>query len=182
MPFATSLSFLLLGGSLLLLDTGRAHLLAQLMTIVVILLSLLAVTGFAYRVISPEVGAEPQLAFHTIVLFLSLACGLLAFHADQGVVKVILSDDMGGVLARRLLPVAVSMPIVLGWLHVEGRLAGLYGTEVGAALFAIANVACFTTVALWAAQHGSTERIRIANWPRSRCGRARGDFMPYSKA
>lgn len=152
MPFATALSFLLLSGSLLLLDMGCAFLLAQFMSIAAIMLSLLAITGYAYRVISLEIaGIDRSLAIHTLVLFICLALGLLALRSDQAVVKVVLGDDIGGVLARRLLPVAVGVPIAIGWLRVEGQRAGFYGTEVGSALFAITNVACFTSVILWSA-------------------------------
>lgn len=152
MPYATALSFVLLSGSLLLLDMGRAYLFAQFMSIAAIMVSLLAITGYTYRVISLDfAGIDRSLAIHTLVLFISLAFGLLALRADQAVAKVVLSDDMGGVLARRLLPVAVGVPIVIGWLRVEGQRAGLYGTDIGVALFAIANVACFASVILWSA-------------------------------
>ena len=55
-------------------------------------------------------------------------------------------------LVRRLLPVAVVAPIVLGWLRLEGERAGLYGTAGGTVLFGAANVLIICALVLYGAR------------------------------
>lgn len=59
---------------------------------------------------------------------------------------------MGHFLVRRLLPAAVIVPVVLGWLRFEGERAGLYGTEFGVVLNTTANVLIITALILWSAR------------------------------
>src|ERR1700722_14493697 len=48
-------------------------------------------------------------------------------------------------IARRLLPVSVTMLFMLGWLGLWGEHVGLLGTKYGVAIFAASNVVVFTT-------------------------------------
>src|SRR5262249_12885028 len=58
------------------------------------------------------------------------------------------SPQVGGYLARRTLPIALTLPFLLGWLRLLGQKAGYYGTEFGLALFACANTILFGLL-LW---------------------------------
>ena len=61
-------------------------------------------------------------------------------------------SDIGGFLIRRLLPAAIIVPVVLGWLRLEGQRAGLYGTGVGVLLTTTANVLIISALILWSAR------------------------------
>ena len=50
-----------------------------------------------------------------------LSIGVLFLRPYEGVASVIASRSAGGVLARRLLPAAVVVPLILGWLRMEGE-------------------------------------------------------------
>ena len=52
-------------------------------------------------------------------------------------------------LVRRLLPAVVLVPVVLGWLRLEGERAGLYGTTTGTVLFAAANILIISALTLY---------------------------------
>jgi PAS domain S-box-containing protein len=54
-------------------------------------------------------------------------------------------------LARRLIPAVVGVPLVLGWLRLLGQQAGLYNTAFGTAVFAITSIAILTAIVLWSA-------------------------------
>jgi hypothetical protein len=41
-----------------------------------------------------------------------------------------MSDTAGGLLARRLIPLAILLPILLGALRLVGENVGLYGSNV----------------------------------------------------
>ncbi len=55
-------------------------------------------------------------------------------------------------MARRLLLPAILLPLILGWLHLVGQHHGLYDTEFGTALVAIANVMVFAALVGWNAR------------------------------
>lgn len=44
---------------------------------------------------------------------------------------VFMGDTMSGAQARRLLPLTILIPFLLGWLRLIGQQRGLYGTEFG---------------------------------------------------
>ena len=69
-----------------------------------------------------------------------------------GEALVVGRSKMGGFLIRRLLPAAIVVPVVLGWLRLEGQRAGLYGTGVGVLLTTTANVLIISALILWSAR------------------------------
>lgn len=48
------------------------------------------------------------------------------------------------VALRSQLPAAILIPPVLGWVRLQGEVMGLYGPNIGVALFATSNVAVFS--------------------------------------
>jgi diguanylate cyclase (GGDEF)-like protein/PAS domain S-box-containing protein len=61
-------------------------------------------------------------------------------------------SSIGRFLVWRLLPAVIVVPIVLGWLRLEGERAGLYGTEFGVALMTAVNVLISSALVLWSAR------------------------------
>jgi diguanylate cyclase (GGDEF)-like protein/PAS domain S-box-containing protein len=81
----------------------------------------------------------------------ALACvlmgtGLLLASPIRGSVRLLASSGPGGALARRLLPVAVIIPSLLGLLSRVGESLGLYGSQVGLLLMILLMVGAVTTV------------------------------------
>jgi PAS domain S-box-containing protein len=60
------------------------------------------------------------------------------------------SKAPGGVMARYLLPVAISLPAILGWLSLLGQRYGFYNAAEGVALLASASLLVFGLL-VWAA-------------------------------
>jgi signal transduction histidine kinase len=65
---------------------------------------------------------------------------------------VVTSRNVGGVVARRLLPAAILVPLVLGWFRLRGQQVGLYGTELGVSLFTVANMFVVAALVWWSAR------------------------------
>jgi len=147
MSLMTALSFLLVSGALLLLDVRRRNgqVMAQAAAMATGLTALLALVGYAYDVRSLY-QFEPigSMALHTALAFLALATALLCARPDQGVMVTLTEDTAGGVMMRRLLPAAIGVPFLVGWLRLLGERAGFYGTAFGTALFAVSNILIFT--------------------------------------
>ncbi|MBI3758206.1 MAG: PAS domain S-box protein [Deltaproteobacteria bacterium] len=152
---ATSFCFFLTGSSLFFLkqETRHHQRPAQWLVIVVALISLLALIGYAYGVQSLyRVAPFSSMAAHTAFTFLVLSAGVLFEQPERGPVAIILQESIGGVLARRLLLPAFIIPFAVGWLRLQAEHAGYFNTEFGVALFAAVNIAIFVSLVLWVAR------------------------------
>jgi methyl-accepting chemotaxis protein len=171
MASSTASIFVLLGGALFFLDweTRRGYRPAQFLVLPAAVLSLLGLIGYTYGAETLyRVAPYSSMALHTALAFLVLGLGILYARPDRGLMHVLTSHTAGGVMARRLLPAAVLVPVIMGWLRLEGERTGLYGFEFGLALFALSNIIIFTVLAGWIA------RLFV---PRGRRARA-GDEAP----
>src|SRR6185295_15806931 len=89
-----------------------------------------------------------SLAIHTTLAFLILCAGILFARPEQGLMKVFSSDNLGGVMVRRLMPAALAMPFLLGWLFLTGQRMGLYDSTFRLVLFALSTVVVFALL-IW---------------------------------
>ena len=150
----TALNFLLLGCALLLLGakSRRGAYLCQLCTLAITLTASLAIIGYAFDSRSfYRVGPFIPMALHTALCFLALAAGILAGQPNKGITAIFMSRGMGGTVARRLLPEAILVPIVLGWLCLEGERIGFYGITFGVALMVTMIIFVFLALIGWTA-------------------------------
>lgn len=121
----TAVNFALAGLALLLLLKFRpnngAFFPAQYPAILVLLSSFIAVVGYLYRAkyFYLVVSFNPM-AIHTAAAFLTLAAGVLFSQREKGMLMQIYSPYIGGAAARRLFPVVVLVPMLLGWLVLAG--------------------------------------------------------------
>src|SRR5688572_24261921 len=101
-----SVSWTLLGSGLLLLRGGpKARRAASTLGLIAALLALLSLIGFAYG--ADRLYSLPRLtaiAMQAAVLTFAAGAGLMAAVPEQGIVAMLLRDDAGGLLMRRLLP------------------------------------------------------------------------------
>ncbi len=152
---ATSTSLTLLAVSVLLLDAGSVNLrrLSQWPALIACGIALIAILGYLY-------GAEQlytmrpysSVAIHTALLTVGLGVGLVLVRPDRAIAGELFSKHHGGLAARRVLPIAILLPMLLGWLRLKGQQAGWYGTEVGLTLYAAANLFTFSVVVWLAAR------------------------------
>jgi signal transduction histidine kinase len=150
----TALMFALTGLALLLLDTKtrRGFRPAEPLALAAVLIALLALIGYGYRVQwLYGVAAFIPMALHTAVLFLVLSLGVLGVRPDSGLMALVTGDSPGGALIRTLFPLVVAVQFVLGWLNLLGGRLGLYGTELGVALLVSASIVVFAALLGWSA-------------------------------
>ena len=150
----TAFNFVGLGLALLLLDwTTRGNRRpAEPLAIIVALVSLLALIGYAYGVRQLYgVGSYIPMALPTAGLFFMFALAVLSARPASGLMAVFTRASAGGMTARRLLPAMVCSMFVLGWLRLEGERQGLYGAEFGVAMYTVAIIAILCTLVWWSA-------------------------------
>ena len=148
MALATAANFVLTGAALAILDT-RARAFAQPLALLAMVIATLALLGYAYDVSTlRDIGFFSTMALHTAVGTLFVGLGILLVRPAYGVVAVMVSATVGGVLARRMLPLAVGTPFLLGWLRIEGERRQLYDANVGVVLTSVAYVTLFSLL-IW---------------------------------
>jgi diguanylate cyclase (GGDEF)-like protein len=114
------------------------------------LASLLPIIGYAYGTrMLYGVGHFIPMALHTALTFLALGIGSLFARPGRGLTVTILDKGVSGVMVRRLLPSVVALPIVMGWLRLEGQRLNLYENELGVALMAVAHILILATLVWW---------------------------------
>lgn len=162
-PFVGAIHFLLFGILIAALDVrlrfghGKRLWPAQWMALFIILVSAAFLLGYIYDVTSiyRPIHSAP-IALHGVILLILLPLGAMLARPDQGLIARVLAPDAGGQLLRRILPAVILVPPALGWLRLQGQEAGLYGSDLGLAIFATANVVILSTVT-WLAAKGARE-------------------------
>ncbi len=156
MAMITALSFVALAASLLTSSLRRARWTPDALALVPGLLATISLTGYAYGVASLHwIGIYKGMAIHTALAFLILSVGALFVRSDGGVSRLFLSDTAGGTIARRIIPAALVVPVLLGWLDSLGERAHLYNPALGDAMSAVTNASVLVAV-LWVV----AERLR----------------------
>ena len=151
MSAATALSFLLIGVALLGLDgkNRHGHRPALALALLAAMIGLLALAGYIYGVKTLYAFSPfSSMAVHTALLFIAASVGILCARPDKGPLGILTASGVGSAMARRMLPLAIVLPILIGWLRLQGERAGFYGFEFGLALLATANVVVFT-ILIW---------------------------------
>ena len=150
----TALSFLLIGLALASLDyrTKKGRRPASACAALVGLLSLIVTFGYVYdsRLLY-GVGRFTPMAVNTAVCFLGLAFGIISARPAGGIISLLTGNGPGSVLARRLLPAVIVLPVVLEWLRFSGQQRGLYDSGAGVALLATGTMLIMGVLVWWSA-------------------------------
>ena len=147
----TASNFLIVGVALLSIRTQkvRARNLAQIFALLVALVALMALVGYAYQVaFLYSITAYTGMALHTAAIFLGLSVGILLLHPECGLMSFVLSDTAGGTMVRRLLPATILIPAVGGGLVILGARQGLYDMAFGSLLCVWGSILVLTTL-IW---------------------------------
>jgi two-component system cell cycle sensor histidine kinase/response regulator CckA len=150
MALATAFGFLWIGASLLTIGvrTRWVERPAEWLAVATGALGLTALLGYVYGVIPVEgLGQGIQIAIHTALCLVALSVGVVAFDVDSGWTRTLLWPGAGGVLARRLLPVAFLTPLALSALRPLGTLMGMNAAN-GSATVAVATMLAFSVI-IW---------------------------------
>lgn len=147
----TSLNFILVSVALLLLVNPKKKLsywYAQILTLIAAVIALQVVIGYVYKVnfLEPTTPQIPCMGLSTALLFIILCMGILWGRAEQGLMKIVISDSYGGSIARRLLLAAIAFPLFLGWLIVEAQRIGKYSAAFAVSVFAVVLIVVFAVV------------------------------------
>src|SRR5829696_123468 len=186
MTIDMALDFVLIGGALLFLDRRTRHgrWASQYLALAVFVLSVLTFAGYIYGV--ANLYSKTSYIPIAAMTFVVLSGGVLCARPERGLMAIVTSHNMGGVVARRLLPAVILLPLVLGWLRLRGQQVGLYGTELGVSLITVANMFVIAALVWWSARllHRidgerklAEEETRAASERAEEANRAKSEFL-----
>ncbi|MDQ6690207.1 MAG: HAMP domain-containing histidine kinase [Gemmatimonadota bacterium] len=134
-------------------DRRKRDLRSQMFATPALLIALVAVLGYVFGVSGMYALSQSSgMALPTAIAHLILGVGIIFAVRDRGVPALLMDEGPAGVLTRRLLPAALLAPIVLGILRLAGESAGMYETEFGVSIFAVASILTFVGLVLWSAR------------------------------
>ena len=150
----TALNLVLSGGALFLLPLSKLRRPRQLMAIVMVAISFLAIVGYVYGVDSLySVFIYSSMAIHTAILFVLTGLAILFIRPEEGFISLFTTEHLPGIMTRRLLPACIFVPTILGWLILQGQRSGQYDLTISLALFSVLTVAIMTTITWWNARY-----------------------------
>ncbi len=143
----------LIAGAILTLDRGRRFVRpAQACALLAAVVALTTLLGYLFS--APELrrafgsAVLNPMALATALAILLLSAGILLARPQAGMMELFGAGGPGGALVRRLAPAAILLPIAIAYVRLKGQDAGWYGTEEGLALFCVALVVVFFTLAI----------------------------------
>ncbi len=170
MGINTAVNFGLTGAALWLLnhhDRPSSHpqprvdpiAIAQSLALIVGMIAIQAIVGYAYnvRVFYQLTTLTTSMALHTAVCFGVLAVGMLALRSDRGWMRSLTANLMGGDIARRFIPMAIVLPLAIGWLILQGLNANLYDPNFAMSLMSMSLITI--ALGLIAKNAGTINRI-----------------------
>jgi diguanylate cyclase (GGDEF)-like protein/PAS domain S-box-containing protein len=146
-----STAFVAIGLSVMTLDwePRRGFRPAQVLALLASMTAMTSLVGYVYDAPSLySIGALPAISIHEATALLALSLAVLSARPGVGVLRVVTSDTAGGVLARSAPLAVVAVPMLLGWLALQGLRRSYYTEETSVALLVLGIVAFFA-VLLW---------------------------------
>jgi PAS domain S-box-containing protein len=149
----TALNFLLLGTALLAVNSRiGGYYPSEWLGAASMFVALFAVIGYAYGLTRLyQVGPFISMALNTALAFGMLSVGILCASPDRGLMKTLTSDHLGGIMARRLLPAVIGVPLAIGVLRLGLQGTGLYHAEFGLSLGVLGTTIVFAASVWWSA-------------------------------
>jgi len=119
----------------------------QLFAMVALCVSMVSLVIYSYGLIAMyTTAAHLPMILQTSGCFVLLSIGMLCARTDVGAMQLFTGEGTGSLLARRVLPLAITVPFGLGALRVVGEHSGIVNTELGGALFVLLNVVLVTVL------------------------------------
>lgn len=147
MAAATAAGFALTGFALAMLDSIRWRVLALAAALAGNLIGMLAILGYVYEYDVAALygfGAYSSVSLHTAAGFMTVNLGVLLARPRIGLMAIVTSNTAGGVMVRRLLPLAILSPFLIGWLHVECEKNGLISPGFNIVIVTLTYITLFS--------------------------------------
>jgi PAS domain S-box-containing protein len=163
----TAICLVLASISMLLLSLSpRWYRLSQWLALIVAVIALQALVGYAYGVrLLYQITATTSMSLSAAIALLLLALGILGSTSRYGIMRTLTGSFEGSRMARWLIPVAILLPPLLGWIALKGIVLGIYNPVLVLSLLVMAMLCVFVAVIWMTAallNRSSSERERVS--------------------
>jgi PAS domain S-box-containing protein len=150
MALLTAFIFLLIGCILFLfsIKSDLADNIAHMLLFPVSMASYFVPVSYILGAYSIHDIYNTPVALNTGITFCFLCAAMYIVRPNTWFIKVFTGKSTGGIMAKRLLPGLIALPIIIGWFRIYGEQLGFYESEVGVALVALTYTFCFIFL-LW---------------------------------
>ncbi len=145
MAFYTACNLLFISFVLLLLtsENKRNSDIAHILIIPVSLSSYFVPITYILGVYSVHSLENVPVALNTGVALCGICVAVLLIKPDTWLLKVFTSGNMGGIIARKLLPPLLILPVLIAWFRMLGEDSGLFSSDEGVVFVALTYTFCF---------------------------------------
>jgi len=164
MDIFTAISFFIIGCSFFLLMAEKPNTqgIAHILIIPAALMSYFIPISYLIGVYSlHEINVIP-IALNTGIAFCGICAAVFLIKPDTWLLKVFTSNETGSIFIRKLLFALIILPVVIGWLRINGERAGLFESDEGVALVAITYTTSFL-ILIWLTAK-SVNKIDARRW------------------
>ncbi|HZQ70782.1 MAG TPA: ATP-binding protein [Terriglobales bacterium] len=166
----TSVAFTLLGPALALMSSrsSTARTVARRLSAVVGCMGFIAILGYSYDTQALyQVRPYSSVALHTAIGFVVAALGVQCVNPSEGIISRVHADNAGGTMLRQLLPAALLVPYLLGFMAWLAHKR--FGWEMGfsLALVVAATVLCLIVTMLINARRLEREDLALREMNRT---------------
>ncbi len=147
----SSVCFILTGVSLLLVHTkGKNHeRLSDSILLLLISFSLFSILGYFFHVnLFYGLITYVPMAIHAAIFFLFLSLSVFFYNSDKGLMKSLTSILAGSIAARRLIPAAILVPVLLGILRTKAQQEAVFTIEFGLTILIFAIIVVLLSI-IW---------------------------------
>lgn len=125
----------------------------ELMILLVMVTAFIMMLGYAYEATTLySLPGFSAVALHTALGLLVLTKAVLTVHPRFVLARQVMAPDRAGAELRRLLPAAIALPVIVGWLLLQEQRRNIYEAEIGLAMFTALNMLGFSLLVWWNSQ------------------------------
>ena len=145
MPVVLASVFLFIGFILIFLtyDTRRTSNIAHILLFPAGIISYFIPVAYILGVYSLNEFKDFAVGFSTGIALCFAFIAILFIRPGTWLMSVFLSRNPGGIMARKLIPALMLLPLVIGWLRILGERSEMYRSEVGEVLVAVIYTGSF---------------------------------------
>ena len=151
MALITAINFILAGICILLwnVKTPDVYRPTQIFAIIGGFNSLIGFLAYIYNVsLFYHIPQFTAISIYATINFILFFTAILLARPDTGIMSILNSNNISGVLARRLLPLIIILPIILGLIVRYGANIGFYNEQLADILF-LFFILIFLTTIVW---------------------------------
>jgi signal transduction histidine kinase len=128
----TAITFIIVSISLFILNIKHLVIVSQICGFIVGLYGITVIIGTTYHTyVGVQIVSYSYASLHAAVNFLLISMAVMFAHPDTGIPGVLTNNTSTAKAMRRITPLVIMLPIILGFLRILGTRAGLFDVESG---------------------------------------------------